>query len=324
MAGDKAEVLVLAPKQTIVEGLEKAFTLHKLWEASDSEALIEAIAPRVSAIASAGGHAPVDAQLMSRLPKLEIVSNFGVGYDTVDAREAARRGVIVTNTPDVLTEEVADLAVGLLIATVRQIPQVDRYLRAGKWLEKEYPLTATLRERTVGILGLGRIGKAIATRLEAFGLGIVYYGRRQQEDVPYRFYSSLLDMAKDVDVLMIVIPGGGETKHLVNAEVLRALGPNGILVNVARGTVVDEGALIEAVRTKTILSAGLDVFEDEPRVPQELIDMEHVVLLPHVGSASVHTRNAMGQLVVDNLVAWFSGKGPLTPVAETPWTGRTA
>jgi lactate dehydrogenase-like 2-hydroxyacid dehydrogenase len=306
----------------IVEGVAQNFTLHRGWEA-DQGKILQEVGPRVRGLA-AGGTKPIDGAMMDLMPNLEIIANMGVGYDRVDAVEAARRGIIVTNTPDVLTEEVADLAVGLLIATVRQIPQVERYLRAGKWLEKDYPLTATLRGRTVGILGLGRIGKAIATRLEAFGLGIAYHGRRQQEDVPYRFYPALVDMAEDVDVLMIVIPGGDETKHLVNADVLKALGPDGVLINVARGSVVDERALIEALQSKTILTAGLDVFEDEPRVPRELIDMDHVVLLPHVGSASVHTRNAMAQLVVDNLVSWFSGKGPLTPVAETPWTGRAA
>jgi lactate dehydrogenase-like 2-hydroxyacid dehydrogenase len=224
----------------------------------------------------------------------------------------------------VLTDEVADLAIGLLLCTVRELPQSDRYLRAGKWLEKHYPLTTTLRGRKVGILGLGRIGKAIGKRLDAFGIEVAYHGRSRQADVSYRHYPSLVEMARDVDVLMCVAPGGAETKHLVNAEVLTALGPNGILINVARGSVVQERALIEALRSKAILSAGLDVFEDEPRVPPELIAMEHIVLLPHVGSASVHTRNAMGQLVVDNLASWFSGKGPLTPVAETPWTGRAA
>ena len=225
----------------------------------------------------------------------------------------------MTNTPDVLTDEVADLAVGLLIATVRQLPQVDRYLREGRWLEKAYPLTATLRGRKVGILGLGRIGKAVAKRLEAFGLPISYHGRNKQADVPYTYYPTLTELAAAVDVLVSVAPGSAETDKIVNAEVFRALGPDGIFVNVGRGSVVDEPALIEALRSKTIRSAGLDVFTDEPRVPKELIDMEHVVLLPHVGSASVETRRAMGQLVVDNLASWFDGKGPLTPVAETPY-----
>ncbi len=307
----------------IVEGVEGRFKLHRGWQSESLEGLLREAGPRVRGLA-AGGTRRIDGPMMDLMPNLEIIANFGVGYDRVDAAEAARRGIIVTNTPDVLTEEVADLALGLLIATVRQLPQADQYVRAGKWPEKDFPFTTTLRERTVGIVGLGRIGKAIAKRLEGFGLGIVYHGRSEQTDVPYRYYPSLLDMARDVDVLMIVIPGGDETKHVVDAEVLRALGSNGILINIARGTVVDERALIEALRNKTILSAGLDVFEDEPQVPQELIEMNHVVLLPHVGSASTHTRNAMGQLVVDNLVSWFEGKGPLTPVAETPWTGRAA
>ena len=267
-----------------------------------------------------GSHANVDAGYMDRLPRLEIIANYGVGYDTVDAAEAGRRGIVVTNTPDVLTEEVADLAIGLMLATIRQLPQADRYLREGKWLARPFPLTATLRGRTVGILGLGRIGKSIAKRLEAFGLEIAYHGRSPQADVPYRYYPTLAGMAHDVHILMVVAPGGPETKHIVNAEVLEALGPEGVVVNVGRGSVVNERALIDALKARTILTAGLDVFEDEPRVPQELIALDHVVLLPHVGSGSVHTRNAMGQLVVDNLVSWFSGKGPLTPVSETPWS----
>jgi lactate dehydrogenase-like 2-hydroxyacid dehydrogenase len=316
------EVLMLSPMMPLImDGIDRAFTLRKAWEAPDREAFLAELSPRVRGMAP-GSHVHVDGALMDRFPKLEIIANFGVGYDTIDARAAGERGIIVTNTPDVLTEEVADLAVGLLIATVRQLPQVDHYLRAGKWLEKPYPLTATLRERKIGILGLGRIGKAIGRRLEAFGLEIGYHGRNPQSDTSYRYYPTLVDMAKDVDVLMCVAPGGAETKGMVNAEVLRALGPDGILINVGRGSVVDERALIQALANKEILTAGLDVFEDEPRVPKELIAMDHVVLLPHVGSASVHTRNAMGQLVVDNLVSWFSGKGPLTPVAETPWSGR--
>ncbi|NNM71401.1 2-hydroxyacid dehydrogenase [Enterovirga sp. DB1703] len=302
----------------VIEGLERQFTLHKAWEAPDREAFLREVGPTIRGIAL-GGHTKVDAAFLDRFPKLEIVSSFGVGYDYIDAVEAGRRGIIVTNTPDVLTDEVADLTVGLLIATIRQLPQVDRYLREGRWLEKPYPLTATLRGRKVGILGLGRIGKAVAKRLEAFGLPISYHGRSRQEDVAYDYYPTLVGLAEAVDVLISVAPGSAETDRMVNAEVLRALGPNGVFVNVGRGSVVDEPALIEALRSKTILTAGLDVFADEPRVPKELIEMEHVVLLPHVGSASVETRRAMGQLVVDNLVSWFAGKGPLTPVAETPY-----
>src|SRR3954454_15950140 len=324
-AGSEAvEVMMLGSMRALIaEQLAQHFTFHPTPDAAEQEAFFNEVGPRIRGLAT-GGHKRVDGALMDRLPRLEVIANFGVGYDTVDAAEAGRRGIVVTNTPDVLTEEVADLAVALMLAAIRQLPQADRYLREGKWLERPFPLTATLRGRKVGILGLGRIGKAIATRLEAFGLEIGYPGRNPQADVSYRYYPTLLDMAKEVDVLMCVAPGGPETKHMVDAEVLRALGREGILVNVGRGTVVDERALIEALRTKAILSAGLDVFEDEPKVPQELIAMDHVVLLPHVGSASVHTRNAMGQLVVDNLTSWFSGKGPLTPVAETPWTGKAA
>jgi lactate dehydrogenase-like 2-hydroxyacid dehydrogenase len=270
----------------------------------------------VRGIAVCGGHTRIDDAFVELFPRLEIVSSFGVGYDHIDAGTLARRGIVVTHTPDVLTGEVADLALGLLIATVRQLPQVDRYLRAGKWLERPYPLTATLRGRKVGILGLGRIGKAIAKRLEACELEIEYHGRTPQPEMKYRYHATLLGLAQSCDVLMVVASGGPETKHIVNQPVLEALGPDGILINIGRGSVVDEVALVQALKDGKILSAGLDVFEDEPRVPAELMAMDHVVLLPHVGSASVHTRNAMGQLVVDNLVSWFGGKGALTPVPE--------
>lgn len=307
----------------VIEGVGQDFTLIRGWEAPDRDALISEIGPSVRGLA-AGGHVAVDGALFDRLPNLEIVSSFGVGYDHIDAAEAGRRGIMVTNTPDVLTDEVADLAVALLLATLRHIPQADRHLRAGKWLDKPYPLTATLRGRKVGILALGRIGRAIARRLEGFGVEISYHGRHRQADVPYAYHPTLLGMAEAVDTLISVAPGGAETANIVNAEVLAALGPNGIFVNVGRGSVVDEPALVAALRDGVILSAGLDVFVDEPRVPPELIAMDHVVLLPHVGSASVETRRAMGQLVVDNLVSWFGGKGPMTPVAETPWRAGAA
>ncbi|TCT08142.1 2-hydroxyacid dehydrogenase [Aquabacter spiritensis] len=270
------------------------------------------------------GRLPVTDALMARLPKLEIVANFGVGYDTVDAAAAARRGVVVTNTPDVLNEEVADLTLGLLLATVREIPQSDRYLRAGKWASAPFPLGATLRDRSVGLVGMGRIGQAIARRLAAFGLPIAYHSRNPAPDVPYRHYPNLADLARDVDTLILILPGGPATRGLVDAEILAALGPRGILINVARGSVVDEPALIAALEAGTILAAGLDVFADEPNVPEALRARDNVVLLPHVGSATHFTRAAMGQLVVDNLRAWFKGAGPVTPVAETPWPPRGA
>jgi len=314
------EILMTGPLMAYAaDQLKARFTVHELWKAQDQAALLSEVSDRVRGIAG-GGHVRIDGALLDALPKVEMIANFGVGYDNVDAAEAGRRGLVVSNTPDVLTDEVADLAIGLLISTVRQLPQVDRYLREGKWLKAPYPLTTSLRKRKVGIVGLGRIGKAVAHRIEAFGLPIAYHGRSRQADVAYRYYPSLVEMAQDVDTLISVAPGGASTHHIINAEVLKALGPNGIVVNVGRGTVIDEKALIEALQNKTILSAGLDVFEDEPRVPAELIAIEHAVLLPHVGSASVHTREQMGQLLVDNLFSWFDGKGPLTPVSETPWT----
>ena len=315
-----ADLLMPTPMQPIVaEQLAPHFKLHKLWEATDKNAFFAEHAGRIRGIATGGA---VDAALIDRLPSLEIIASFGVGYDKIDAAHAAKKGVIVTNTPDVLTDEVADLTLGLLLATVRQLPQADRYLRAGHWLEKPFPFSPTLRSRKIGILGLGRIGKAVAKRCEPFGVEIAYHNRRPQPDVPYRYYDDLVALARDVDVLIVVIPGGKETDKLVDADVLAALGPNGILINVARGTVVDEQALIKALVNGTILSAGLDVFEREPQVPAELIALDHVVLLPHVGSATQHTRDAMGQLVIDNITSWFAGKGPVTPVAETPWPKR--
>jgi lactate dehydrogenase-like 2-hydroxyacid dehydrogenase len=202
---------------------------------------------------------------------------------------------------------------------VREFPQAERFLRAGKWPQGQYPLTkATLRNRTVGMVGMGRIGKAIARRLEALGVPVVYHSRNPQKGVSYKYYPKLLDMARDVDTLMVIVPGGPATANMINAEVLRALGPNGILINMARGSVVDEPALIEALKNRTIYSAGLDVFAKEPQVPKELMKMDHIVLFPHLGSSTEVTRAAMDQLVVDNILAWVAGKPPLTPVPETP------
>src|SRR3954454_1029661 len=324
MPGDTADVVMFGPKPIIEETLAKAamLQLHKVWAAPDHEAFVTAIAPNVRAIAAAGGHGRIDGALMARFPKLEIVSSFGVGYDHIDAKWAGEHGIIVTNTPDVLNEEVADTALGLLLATVRHLPQAERYLRAGNWPKHgDYQLTPSLRDRTVGIVGMGRIGKAIARRLDAMKVPVVYHSRRPA-DAPYKHYPNLIEMARAADVLLVITPGGAATRNLINAEVLEALGPEGILINMARGSVVDEPALIKALQEKKILSAGLHVFAQEPQVPQELLDMQHLVLLPHVGSASHATRRAMDELVANNIISWFAGKGALTPDPETPVAKR--
>jgi hypothetical protein len=324
MAGEKADVVLLGPaKPVIVEGLANTVNLHRLPEANERAAFFAGPGARVRGMAVAATSERVDEALMKQFPKLEIISTFGVGYDHIDVKWADAHGIVVTNTPNVLTEEVADTALGLLLCTVREFPQAERYLRAGKWLEKGYPLTqATLRDRTVGMVGMGQIGRAIARRLEAFLVPVVYHSRRPQAGVNYRYYPDLVAMARDVDVLMVIVPGGAETRNLINAQVLEALGPDGILINMARGSVMDESALIKALQEKKIFSAGLDVYVNEPQVPKELIALDNVVLFPHLGSATVHTRRAMDQLVVDNLLAWCAGKPPLTPVSETPLKKR--
>jgi lactate dehydrogenase-like 2-hydroxyacid dehydrogenase len=321
MADENKDVLLIGPpKPVIVNGLAPVFNLLKCPEGKNSATFFADTAPRVRGIAVTATLERIDGAYMSRFPRLEIVSSFGVGYDHVDAAWAGAHGIIVTNTPDVLTEEVADTALGLLLCAVREFPQAERFLRAGKWREENYPLTrATLRNRTVGLVGMGRIGQAIARRLEAMRVPVVYHSRKPAAGVSYRHYPKLIDMAREVGVLLVITPGGAATKNLIDAEVLAALGPDGILINMSRGSVVDEVALIKALEEKTIMSAGLDVYLNEPEVPQALIAMENVVLFPHLGSATVATREKMDQLVVDNLLAWAAGKAPPTPVAETPW-----
>jgi lactate dehydrogenase-like 2-hydroxyacid dehydrogenase len=318
---DQPDILMLGPMPLVLPKLEPKLRVHKLWEATDKPAFLAKVAPMIRGIAT-GGHLKTDAALMDQFPKLEIVANFGVGYDSVDAAHAATRGVIVTNTPDVLTEEVADTALGLLLMTSREFGAAERYLRAGKWLQGAYPLTpSTLRGKTLGIVGMGRIGKAIATRASAFGLKLAYHNRRPASDTDIQYYSSLVELAHNVDILLSVLPGGASTHHLIGKAVLEALGPQGVLINIGRGSVVDEAALVTALKEGKIHSAGLDVFETEPCFPQELAQFERVVLLPHVGSASIHTRQLMGNLCADNLLTWFENGEPVTPVAETPWKG---
>jgi lactate dehydrogenase-like 2-hydroxyacid dehydrogenase len=308
----------------LAEGMEERFEVHWLNRAADPARLIAEIGPRVEAICT-GAHTAVrtTAAMMQQMPRLKVIGNFGVGYDSIDVPDAAGRGVIITNTPDVLNEEVADTAVGLLISTVREFYSAETYLRAGRWAkEGDYRLTpGSLRDRKVGMVGFGRIGKAIARRLEAFGVPVVYYARNRQPAVLNTYYDDLVAMARDVDTLIAILPGGPATANLINAEVLKALGPRGIMINVARGSVVDEAALKAALRNGTIMAAGCDVYVNEPRIDADLMDVPNLTMLPHVASASEYTRGKMGQLVLDNLYAYLDRKPPVTPVPETPFQG---
>ena len=324
ITSEKIDLLIYGPIRPILEhGFPDQYVVHR----AESHAEVDQLAPAVKeklrgmAVTYHTLHAGKD--VLSHFPKLEIVASFGVGYDHVDSAYAREHNIVVTNTPDVLTEEVADVAMGLLISTVREFVKADRYLRSGLWQTQNYPLSVgSLRDRKVGFVGMGRIGQAIARRLEASRVPVVYHSRKPAAGVSWQHFPDLIEMAKAVDTLMIIVPGGASTSKIVNADVLKALGPRGVLINVARGSVVDEPALVAALKSGAILAAGLDVFANEPSVPDELKTMQNVVLLPHIGSASVVTRNAMDQLVVDNLKNWFAGKPPLTPVAETPVKGR--
>jgi lactate dehydrogenase-like 2-hydroxyacid dehydrogenase len=324
ISSEKIHLLVHGPRKPIVDGgCPDQCVLHQFETTGDLERLTPEVAEKVRGMAITYNTVRGDAKTLAKFPKLEIVASFGVGYDHVDAAYARDHNIMVTNTPDVLTEEVADIAMGLLICTLREFIKADKYLRSGLWQTQQYPLSVgSLRDRKVGMIGMGRIGQAIARRLEASQVPVVYHTRNPVAGLANKHYPDLIEMAKAVDTLIVIVPGGAGTAKMVNAEVMKALGPRGVIINVARGTVVDEHALVQALKSGTILAAGLDVFEREPNVPDELKAMQNVVLLPHIGSASVVTRNAMDQLVVDNLKTWFAGKPPLTPVAETPAKAR--
>jgi lactate dehydrogenase-like 2-hydroxyacid dehydrogenase len=309
----KHEIIITAQgHKGTVERLQNEFSAVKLWEAPDRDAALKAGA-HIRGIAHFG-HSKVDGKLMDALPKLEIVANFGVGVDQIDLDAARKRKIIVTNTPDVLNDCVADCAMSLVLNTLRRLPQSEGHLRAGDWPTKgPFPLTTSLGGKVMGVLGLGRIGEAIARRALAFGMQIRYHNRNRK-DVPYAYDEDLVTLARNSDVLMIVTPGGPDTTKLVNAKVLDALGPTGYVVNVARGSVVDEMVLLRYLQEKKIAGAGLDVFEHEPNVPAEFYALENAVLYPHVASATAETRKAMGDLQVENLRAHFAGKPVLTRV----------
>ena len=307
--------IVVAPRlyAPVMERLGSEFTIHPLWEAKEPLAFLAPIADRVRGFASFTGY-PVTAALIAALPKLEIIASMSVGTDHIDLAAARARGIAVSNAPDVLTDCVADLGIGLTINLARNLVAADRFVRAGDWTKGLFPLATKLGGATMGIVGLGRIGRAVAKRAEAFGMRIVYFGRRRQSDVAYPFYDDLVAMARDSDYLMLTCPGGEATRNLVEAKVIAALGPEGMLVNIARGSVVDQPALIAALEARRLGGAALDVYADEPRVPEALMKLDNVVLAPHIASATHATRRAMGDLMIDNLRAHFAGKPLLTPV----------
>ncbi|MDM0110952.1 2-hydroxyacid dehydrogenase [Variovorax sp. J22R133] len=286
------------------------YTVHR-----QADADFATVAPQIRAIA-AGGESKIDAALQAQLPALEIISVMGVGYDGIDVAAAKAKGAVVTHTPNVLNDDVADLAMALMLAWARQIPKADQFIRNEKWLKGGLPLGRKVSGARLGIVGMGRIGQAIGKRAEAFGMSIAYTSRSAKDGVAYAYVPSAAALAAQSDFLVIITPGGAATRKLIDAEVLKALGPQGCVVNVARGSVIDETALIEALRSGTIAGAALDVFENEPNVPQALREMDNVVLSPHIGSATTGTRRAMAELALSNLTAHLAGQPLPTPVPE--------
>jgi lactate dehydrogenase-like 2-hydroxyacid dehydrogenase len=309
------DIIITAPLPPFLyDPLKAAYACHDYAQAADKPGLLAACGRTVRGLVQGGGTL-TPTTLLDALPALEIISVFGVGYDGVPVDYCRQRGIKVTNTPDVLTDDVADVAVALIMMTGRGFVRANRFVHAGEWLKRGPELTTKLGGRTVGILGLGRIGKAIAARVTAMGMKVAYTGRRPQ-DVPYAYCADLAALAAASDFLVVACPGGPATRNLVDAGVLAALGKKGTLVNIARGSIVDEPALVRALADGTIKAAGLDVFADEPNIPPALLAMDNVVLLPHVGSATRETRQAMGDLCKANLDAWFAGKPLLTLIPE--------
>jgi lactate dehydrogenase-like 2-hydroxyacid dehydrogenase len=310
-----ADIIVTAPLPPFLyDPLKADYTCHDYTQAADKPGLLAAAGTRIRGLVQGGGTV-TPTSLLDALPALEIISVFGVGYDGVPVDYCRGRGIKVTNTPDVLTDDVADVAVALILMTGRGFVRANRFVHAGEWLKRGPELTTRLGGKTVGILGLGRIGKAIAERVTAMGMKVAYTGRKPQ-DVPYAFVPDLAGLAAASDFLVVACPGGAATRNIVDARVLAALGKKGTLVNIARGSIVDEPALVQALAAGTIKAAGLDVFADEPNIPPALLAMDNVVLLPHVGSATRETRQAMGDLCKANLDAWFAGQPLLTLIPE--------
>jgi len=314
----KPEILVLVPIYApTLAALEREYTVHKLWTARDPDALVKGVSGKVRGAVTSGSSG-MSSGLIEALPRLEIIGCLGTPRGTVDLGLAKGRGVIVTNTPDSIIEDVADLAMGLIVAVMRRIAEADRFVRAGKWKAGVFPPGSGLGGKTCGIIGLGAIGKGIAKRAEAFGMSVCYHGPRRKEGATYAYYPDLVSLARESDCLVVACTSTPETRNLVNSRILDALGPDGYLINIARGPIVDEQALIAALREKRIAGAGLDVFWDEPRVPAELAAMEQVVLAPHIGSTTREIREERGAKLLANLRAHFAGKSVLNVVKRDP------
>lgn len=310
----RPELLLLRDyPEAMMRALEADYVVHRYFDAADKEALIAATSERVRGIVT-GSQIPTPRSLIERFPRTGIIACFGVGVDPIDVAYAHARGIVVTNTPDVLVADVADMGVTLLLAASRQIVKADRFVREGRWLSGIMNFTHRVNGKRAGIVGCGRIGSTVARRLEAFDMTIAYHGPNDKQHPRYRYYRDLAAMAREVDFLVLTCPGGPATRHIVDARVLNALGPDGILVNIARGSVVDEAALVEALRTGAIRGAGLDVYADEPRAPTALLSLDNVVLSPHQSSATHETRAAMGECTLANLRAYFSGQPVPNPV----------
>ncbi|HVE89917.1 MAG TPA: 2-hydroxyacid dehydrogenase [Burkholderiaceae bacterium] len=310
----KPEVLLVAPIYKPAQTkLEATYTTHSLLNVSDRAAVISRVAPRIDVVVTSGGGAGIQRALMEQLPQLKLIACFSVGLDSVDLAAARERGIAVTNTPDVLTDDVADLAIGLMLATARRRAAADRFVRAGSWLKAGFPLTSKVSGKRLGIVGMGRIGQGIARRAAAFDMQIAWHGPSEKK-LPYRFEPKLVDLARSVDFLVAACPGGAATRGLISREVMTALGPKGVFINISRGSVVDEEAMVELLQSGQLGGAGLDVFVDEPRAPAALFKLDNVVLQPHQASATDETRGAMAQLVLDNVAAYAAGRPLVTPV----------
>ncbi|KAJ8553341.1 hypothetical protein K7X08_024019 [Anisodus acutangulus] len=307
-------VLMACPMSSYLEQeLDKRFKLFRFWNFPQKNEFLNQNANSIRAVVG-NAFAGADTELIDSLPKLEIISSFSVGLDKIDLNKCKEKGIRVTNTPDVLTEDVADLALGLMLTVLRRICECDRYVRKGLWKSGDFKLTSKFSGKSVGIIGLGRIGLAIAKRAEAFGCPISYHSRSEKPNTNYKYYSSLVELASNCQILVVACALTPETRHIVNREVMEALGPKGILINIGRGPHVDEKELVSALLEGRLGGAGLDVFENEPEVPEQLFGLENVVLLPHVGSGTEETRKAMADLVLGNLEAHFLNKPLLTPV----------